>query len=111
MRKIITSILMTLGLLLGGLVSSAPAMAAPQQDAYLTPESVGNSFLRTTPLTGGTFNHYQGVQAAQVFRSCPTSLAYRIRYTRTHGGSGTLAAGACLTITPGGLTRITLIYS
>jgi hypothetical protein len=118
LSKIVTGVLMALGLLLGGLVASVPAQAQPDvatavsQPATLSGEVgplVAGSTVRytgcegdgcgkqiyMTNTSGARRSIFMGQYMTNVFRMCPYSIGQKL-YVKTPGGTWIrLAYGEC----------------
>lgn len=115
MRKILLSLLAVAGLLLGGLVSSAPATATPTASVVqsdVQPMSYGTSvfFLEGNCSTGCSVENWHirvwtmngahnflflGQSARNVRDVCPPGANYRLMYERPSGGTVVKPYGAC----------------
>lgn len=102
MRKVITAIFVAFGLLVGGLVATAPAQAIGgtviHYTAYEPWPGHPQPWIRVTKTSGAQQGLTVGNKARDVFRICPPSISYRFRYELP--GSNVkrlLGAGACYT--------------
>ena len=103
MKRILTAIALSLGLLLGGAVASAPAQAEVQpmvsgSSTYfnaIDPSIPLTIDLKNTSTTGYKYLQSWNTTRNNVARTCPKNSDYRLSWSKPGGVNHLLAAGQC----------------
>lgn len=105
MKKTLTAIAITMGMLVGGLVATAPAQAASNTTVQYFSRSGGvttSSSLRITLMNGSEVRLKYGSERRGVKKVCPAGPNTGLFYTSPRGTIVTMAKGACTTTSLGG---------